>query len=134
MGLTAINPARYGRLLAKTLPRVIQTDEEFDRMVALLEELDFAAERSTPEQEALTELLTKLIEDYDDRRHPLPRLAPHKLLRHLMELRNLRQRDLIRLLGASSVVSDVVNGKRSISKAQAKKLAAFFRVPVELFI
>ena len=134
MGLTAMNPVRYGKLLARTLPRVIQTDEQFDRIVALLEELDFSKRRLTPEGEALTELLSRLIEDYDDRRHPLPKVAPHKLLQHLMEQRNLRQRDLIPLLGASSVVSDVVHGKRSISKAQAKKLAVFFRVPVELFI
>ena len=134
MGLTAMNPVRYGKLLARTLPRVIETDEEFDRMAALLEQLDFAGRRLTPEEEVLTELLSRLIEDYDDRQHPLPKLAPHKLLRHLMEQRHLRQRDLIPLLGASSVVSDVVHGKRSISKAQAKKLAAYFRVPVGLFL
>jgi HTH-type transcriptional regulator/antitoxin HigA len=51
-----------------------------------------------------------------------------------MEQRQLRQRDLAPILGASSVVSDVVNGKRAISKAQAKRLASFFRVSAEAFI
>ena len=51
-----------------------------------------------------------------------------------MEVRLLRQRDLIPVFGASSVVSDVLNGKRSISKAHARKLAEFFKVPVSLFI
>ena len=67
MGLTAINPTRYGRLLSKTLPRVIQTDRELDRMVELLEELDFAKRPLMPEERALTQLLEKLIQDYDDR-------------------------------------------------------------------
>jgi HTH-type transcriptional regulator / antitoxin HigA len=52
----------------------------------------------------------------------------------LMEIRQLRQRDLIPVFGASSVVSDVLNGKRSISKSHARKLAALFEVPVSLFI
>jgi HTH-type transcriptional regulator/antitoxin HigA len=51
-----------------------------------------------------------------------------------MEVRQLRQRDLITVFGASSVVSDVLKGKRSISKTHARKLAEFFKVPVSLFI
>jgi len=55
-------------------------------------------------------------------------------LRVLTEDRKLRQRDLIPVLGASSVISDILNGKRSISKTHARKLAGFFHVPVSLFI
>jgi HTH-type transcriptional regulator/antitoxin HigA len=51
-----------------------------------------------------------------------------------MEDRRLRQRDLIRVFGASSVVSDVLNGKREIGKTHARKLAELFQVPVGLFI
>jgi HTH-type transcriptional regulator/antitoxin HigA len=51
-----------------------------------------------------------------------------------MEARDLRQRDLISIFGASSVVSDVINGKRSISKNHARKLAEFFHVSVSMFI
>jgi HTH-type transcriptional regulator/antitoxin HigA len=51
-----------------------------------------------------------------------------------MEDRKRRQRDLIPVLGASSVISDILNGKRSISKTHARKLAEFFHVPVSLFI
>jgi HTH-type transcriptional regulator/antitoxin HigA len=51
-----------------------------------------------------------------------------------MEDRSLRLRDLIPIFGSSSVVSDVLNDKRLISKADARKLAEFFHVPVSLFI
>jgi HTH-type transcriptional regulator/antitoxin HigA len=51
-----------------------------------------------------------------------------------MEDRGVRQRDLISVFGSSSVVSDVLNGKRAISKAHARKLAQYFHVPASLFI
>jgi HTH-type transcriptional regulator/antitoxin HigA len=57
-----------------------------------------------------------------------------RALRVLMEDRGIRQRDLIPVFGSSSVVSDVLNGKRSISKAHARKLAEHFHVPASLFI
>jgi HTH-type transcriptional regulator/antitoxin HigA len=134
MGVDLLSPNRYGELLAKSLPRVIQSDADFDQMVAQLEALDLQERPLTPEEQALAALLARLIEDFDERRHPLPQLPPAEMLQWLLEQRGLRQRDLVPLLGASSVVSDVVNGKRSISKSQAKKLAAFFRVPVEVFL
>jgi HTH-type transcriptional regulator/antitoxin HigA len=134
MGVALLSPNRYGRLLAKSLPRVIENEAEFDNMVGQLEALDFQGRPLTPEEQALGNLLARLIEDYDERRHPLPQLPPAEMLQWLLEQRGLRQRDLVSLLGASSVVSDVVNGKRSISKSQAKKLAAFFHVPVEVFL
>jgi HTH-type transcriptional regulator/antitoxin HigA len=134
MGLTAINPIRYGKLLARTQPKVIDSDGEFDAVVEQLEKLDFRSRPLTPEERTLQNLLAKLIEDYDARRHPLPHLPPRKMLLFLMEQRALRQRDLIPVFGSSSVASNVANGKREISKTQARKLAALFGVSAELFI
>jgi HTH-type transcriptional regulator/antitoxin HigA len=56
------------------------------------------------------------------------------MLRYLMDDRGLKQADLLPVFGSSGIASEVVNGKRSISKTQAKKLAEFFNVSVELFI
>jgi HTH-type transcriptional regulator/antitoxin HigA len=134
MGITAIDDRKYGELLARTLPRVVENDSEFDRLVAALEELDFAKRELSPEEIELQKLLGKLVQEYDDRNHSLPASSPREMLAFLMEDRGLRQRDLVPVLGASSAVSDLVNGKRSISKAQARKLAEFFRVPADLFI
>ena len=52
----------------------------------------------------------------------------------VLEQRRLKQADLVPLLGSRAQVSDLVNGKRGISKAQAKKLAEYFHVSAELFI
>ena len=55
-------------------------------------------------------------------------------LAFLLEQRGLEAHDLRPVLGSKSRISEILNGKRTISKAQAKKLAAFFHVPLDLFI
>ena len=133
MGMRALDPVAYGKLLAVELPQPIQNDREIDRMVARLEELDFAKRRLTPEEEALREVLAALIEVYDDK-FSLPEQPPHEMVKYLMEQRGLKQADLVPVLGSRAQVSDLVNGKRGISKAQVKKLAEYFGVSAELFI
>ena len=134
MALATIDKAAYGRLLARTLPRVIKTEEENERMIAELERLDTRGRTLTPEEEDLAELVTLLIREFEESRYPLGHAEPLEVLRILMENRGLRQRDLVPVFGSSSVVSDVLNGKRSISKAHARKLAEFFHVTASLFI
>jgi HTH-type transcriptional regulator/antitoxin HigA len=86
---------------------VIESDEEFDRIVEHLERLTFKQAASV-EEKALAELLQPLIQAYDDEHYPM--------------------------LGSRAQVSDLVNGKRGISKAQVKKLAEYFGISAELFI
>lgn len=134
MALATINQAAYGKLLARTLPRVIKTAEENERMIAELEKLDSRSRPLTPEEENLAELMTLLVRQFEESKYPLGHAEPLEALRILMEDRDIRQRDLIPVFGSSSVASDVLNGKRSISKAHARKLANFFHVPPSLFI
>ena len=134
MAVATINNAAYGKLLARALPRVIKTEDENGRIVAELEKLDTRGRPLTPEEENLAELMTLLVRQFEESRYPLGHAEPLEALRILMEDRGLRQRDLIPVFGSSSVVSDVLNGKRSISKAHARKLAESFHVPASLFI
>ena len=134
MALAMIDEAAYGKLLLRTLPRVIKTAEENERIVAELEELDTRGRPLTPEEENLAELMTLLVRQFEETRYPLGHAEPLEALRILIEDRSMRQRDLIPVFGSSSVVSDVLNGKRSISKVHARKLAGFFHVPASLFI
>lgn len=75
-----------------------------------------------------------LIEDYETRHHPFPRISPTESLHALLEERGLRHKDIWPILGNKGVVTEVLSGRRSISKAQAKRLADFLRVPVDLFL
>jgi HTH-type transcriptional regulator/antitoxin HigA len=95
---------------------------DYDRALALAEEI------------ALHKLLVTLIEAYEAENYPMDESAPHEILQHIMEASGTRQADLVNVIGSSGVVSEVVNGKRSISKAQAKALGNYFNVSPSLFI
>ncbi|BAY83784.1 hypothetical protein NIES267_32780 [Calothrix parasitica NIES-267] len=60
--------------------------------------------------------------------------TPLSMLLHLIEAHGLKQADLVDVIGSSSVVSEIVNGKREVSKAQAKALGEFFNIDARLFI
>jgi HTH-type transcriptional regulator/antitoxin HigA len=79
-------------------------------------------------------LMALLIRQYDESRYSLGHAETVEALRVLMESRGLRQRDLIPVFGSSSVASDVLDGKRALSKTHVRKLAEFFHVPVSLLI
>ena len=79
-------------------------------------------------------LLVHLIEQFENKQYPLERASAHEVLPHLMEARGLTHKDIWPLFGSKGVASEVLNGKRVISKAQAKKLAEFFHVSAELFL
>jgi HTH-type transcriptional regulator/antitoxin HigA len=130
-----LDPAKYGRLLAETLPTVITNESEYDRVVALMNKLVVIPEdRITPEQERLLDLLTLLIESYDEEHYQIPDTAPHEVIQLLMQERGLRNKDPELTLGSRGVTSEVISGKRKPSKTQIKKLAVFFGVPAGVFV
>ena len=132
---TRINPRKYARLLVTTLPMAIETEEENERMLALVARLMSKGEENLSSEELrLLKLLAILIEDYEARAYAVPEATPHQMLRFFMEQRGLRQRDLLPVFGSRSVASDVVNAKRGISKAQARALGVFFHVSPEVFL
>jgi len=135
--LTAtIDEKRYGRLLAKAAPRTIRTEEENERALAIVESLMEKGEKNlTPEEGELLDLLVNLIRDYEATAYPpRERSKPHEMVAFLLEQRGLAPKDLWPVLGSKSRVSEILAGKRSISKDQAKKLAGFFHVGADLFI
>jgi HTH-type transcriptional regulator / antitoxin HigA len=128
-----INEKLYGDLLSIAKPRIITTEVENQQVLSQVEKLMAIADR-TPEQDQLLDLLVVLIEKFEDEYYPIDDASPRDILLHLMEENNLKQADLVGILGSRGVVSEVVNGKRQISKNQAKALSDFFYVDVGLFI
>ena len=125
----------YGRLLAKATPMVVKTEAENERLLAIVERLMAKGEDNlTPEEDALLELLVGLIEDFESKAYPLPEVEPHKMVAYLLEQRGLKACDLWPSIGSKGRVSDMLSGRREISKDQARKLAEFFDVGVGLFI
>ena len=123
-------------LLAKCLPRVIETDEEQDRLAEILLQLTIPARELSPEEAKLAGLLGRLVEDYEikTRLSQVKRFTPRETLHHLVEDLGLKQADLIDVFGSQSIVSEVLQGRRKINLTQARRLAARFRLTVDLFI
>lgn len=132
-----VDKSKYGRLLMEHIPTAIKSEEQLDAMTVEIDRLMSKGIREgnlSPEEESLLDLFSTLVEAYEDVHYPIPEASPHAVLRSLMEDRGLKQSDLLTIFGSSGIASEVVNGKRQISKAHAKKLAEFFRVSVEVFI
>ncbi len=128
------NPEAYSKLVAKARPTVIKTEEENNRMLAIVEGLMKKGENLTAEEGELLELLANLISDFEDKHYPIKEPSPLEMLQHLMEARELTAKDLWEVFGSKGVTSEVLSSKRGISKTHIKKLAAFFNVSPELFI
>jgi HTH-type transcriptional regulator/antitoxin HigA len=128
-----IDPSRYKRLLSQTMPMVIESEEENERMLSVVEKL-MDKENLSPEEERLLKLFARLIEDFEHRYYHPKEAAPLEVLQHLMEARGVKQTHLWEVFGSKGVASEVLNGKRGISKSQARALAHYFHVPADLFI
>jgi HTH-type transcriptional regulator/antitoxin HigA len=131
----AVDTRKYARLLTRTLPAPIETEEEYERLLAQAEKLmDKGESALTPEEEKLLDLLVMLVEQYEEKKYPIDSVSPQAMISHLMEARGLTPKDLWPMFGSKGVASEVLNGKRAVSKAQAKKLAEFFHVSPAVFI
>lgn len=133
--LLTIDPKKYVRLASRIPLKAIETTEEYDHMVAAVEALmDKGESRLCPEESALLETMAILIQAYDDRHASIQHAAPNQTLAYLMETSGITTKDLLPIFGTRGRVSEVLNGKRSISKTQAKRLADHFHVAADLFI
>ena len=123
----------YSQLLSQYQPRIIKTEEENEKFLETVEEL-LSCFHLTPEEDALLELLVKLIEDFEDKHYQLNVSTPCSRLKHLMEARSLEQADLVEILGSSEIVTKIINGELQITKEQAEALGKFFHIDANLFI
>jgi HTH-type transcriptional regulator / antitoxin HigA len=134
VGTLVLDNKKYARVLAKVLPRIITSNQEHERLLAEAENLMDKGERRTAEEDAALELMVRLIQNYEEEHHPLANPSPEEMLVYLMERRGLKQADLLPIFKSRGYISDVIHGKRAISKAHARQLAGFFKVSADLFI
>jgi len=131
--IAELDEAKYAKVLGEYKPRPIHTEEDNERAIAILERLD-ASEELSPEQEALAEILTTLIEKFEEERYALSAASPSQILRELLEANGLKQTDLAKLIGSKGIASEILSGKRRISRSLAQIFAERFHVPYRLFV
>jgi HTH-type transcriptional regulator/antitoxin HigA len=125
--------SEYGALLSKFPPKVIRTEKENEAYTEILYNLDRRSKALTRAERELAELLTLLIEDFEAKQYQLPKVKPLEVLQFLMDQHGLKQKNLVDVFGTPSIVSEVLSGKRELSKTHIKRLSKRFRVSPELF-
>jgi HTH-type transcriptional regulator/antitoxin HigA len=113
-------------------PKVIASDAQNERYISALLEMERRS-HLTAEEKSFMELLTLLVEAYEEKHFPIRSASPVEVLMELMTANNLRQKDLAPMLGSESVVSEVLSGKRELNKRHIEKLSKRFNVSPELF-
>jgi HTH-type transcriptional regulator/antitoxin HigA len=130
---TATSRPEYATLLAKTLPAVIHSEKENEHYAALLEELDRRPGKLTTAEQHLAELLTLLIEDFEEKHYSLKASTGIEVLEELIQANGLKQKDLVDIFGTPSIISEVLRGKRKFTTEHIRKLSRRFHVSPELF-
>ena len=111
---------------------IIKNEKQYHQYLARIEEI-FDAKPGTPESDEL-ELLTLLVEKYEEEKYPSFALDPVDVIRTRMDDLNLNQNDLVSAIGHKGNVSLILNRKRDLTIEQIRKLAPILKIPVELLV
>lgn len=112
----------------------VRTEADYERASAIIDTL--LDEVGDDEEHPLVDVLhyfADQVKAYEDEHFSIPGSKPHEILRFLMDQHGLKQEDLADC-APQSRISDILNGKRSISKEVAKNLARRFHVHADLFL
>lgn len=109
--------------------RVIKTEKDYNNALKRLEEVFDATINSPQGDEA--ELLTILIENYEDKHYPIVAPDPIEAIKFRMEQMNMNQKDLAEVIGYKSRVSEILNKKRKLSLDMIRKLHKKMRIPYD---
>jgi HTH-type transcriptional regulator/antitoxin HigA len=131
MDLQTLPPRSYLNLVREFPLRPIRSKSDYDRAAAVLDKLAVRDDSDLDDGEAdYLETLSMLIEAYDRDHFPMPvrKRSPVELLKFLMKQNELTTTDLGQILGSKGLASEVLHGKRELSKAHIRKLAKRFDI------
>ncbi len=110
--------------------KVIKTEEQYEEYCGILEELVYS-EKNADKQEEI-ELLTLLIEDWDERNRLSPKLDPVEILQSLMDEHQLNQSELADIAEVGkSYISEIINHKKRMSKKVIRNVSGHFKIRQE---
>ena len=125
--------ADAAKMIAKGAPHVIHNDKELEAYTNALFQLTELENPSASEVEAI-ELLTLLVERYEEAHYHIPAADAVSVVQLLIERQGLAQRDLIPQFGSESAVSMFLAGQRKLTLEQVRKLSSRFKLPADVFI
>lgn len=111
--------------------KIIKSRRQYNLYCQLLSELLFRNDKADEDE---IELLTLLIEKYDDEHYQIPEYDPIEILKSLMSEHDLRAKDLTEILGLTKgTVSKILNYQKGLSKETIRKLSEHFKMKQEAF-
>lgn len=129
MATLLANPAR---MIERGAPYVIHSEQQLAAYTSALYKLTSEV-RPTAAQVKAIELLTLLVERYEEEHYSIPQASPADVLRFLIQHHGLKQRDLAAELGGESVVSEVLSGKRKLNATHIEQISKRFHVSPAVF-
>ena len=114
------------------ISRLIKNDEDYKKALSRIEEL-MDAQPDTPEMDEL-ELMTALVEMYEDRHYPICPPDPLEAIKFRMDQLGLTQQDMVPYIGTKSKVSEVLNGKRPLSLTMMRSLNKYLGISAEVLL
>jgi HTH-type transcriptional regulator/antitoxin HigA len=123
-------PEKYA--LDVNSPMPITSERQHELYLSVLDKLA-SKENPSAEEEKYAQVLMTLIEAYEEEQHPVPDASPLEVLRALMDAHDLRQKDLARIFGSESIVSEVLHRKRELNESHIEKLSKRFHVSPAVF-
>ena len=111
---------------------IIKNEFQYNEYCRILEELVNKEQTEAINDEV--DLLTLLIEKWDEEHNTFEESDPIELLKYLMEEKNLKAKGLAEILHVSKgLVSDILNYKKGLSKEIIRSLSDYFKVSQEAF-
>ncbi len=110
----------------------IKTPADYEAALKEIERL-FEAQPGTPSGDRL-EVLTTLVEAYEDKHYPIPDPDPIEAIQYFMESRDLSRRDLEPYLGSRARVSEILNRQRALSLEMIRNLNQGLGIPADVLI
>ncbi|OGU35310.1 MAG: transcriptional regulator [Ignavibacteria bacterium GWB2_35_6b] len=107
----------------------IKTKRDYEAALKIIDEL-WEAKPNTQNGDML-DILTTLVEVYEQKHYPVPPPDPIEAIKFRIEQLGLKQSDLAEAMGGKNRVSEVLNGKRSLTAAMMRELHKRFNIPAE---
>ncbi len=113
---------------------VVHTEADYSQARATIDALlDEIGDNETHPLVDVLDYLADQVKAYEEDHFKIPEAEPKEVLRFLMEQHNLKQEDL-GTCAPQSRISDILSGRRSISKEIAKRLGQLFHVRADVFL
>jgi HTH-type transcriptional regulator/antitoxin HigA len=123
----------YKRLIQECPLKKIKNLKDYNKAIKWYENLIDNYDESTELNEYL-DVLALLIEEYEEKKFPIPEADPVDIIKYLMEEKNIKQVQLTKAFGSQSIVSEVLNRKRGLTLKYIYNIANIFNVKPQVFV